>query len=120
MAKVTNTARSAILAILVGSVAGCFDGAPGSSDIEKALGENLVGGPGQAVLIKCLGFIITKKVKRAEKNECVKATGKPGYVCTFSVVSEVVSMADGASERSGKCEARFMKASDGWSVAFEL
>jgi hypothetical protein len=120
MAIGAKAARIVLTAALLGLLAGCFDGGPSSSDLAKPLQRKdiLILG----ILTKCSGNpfavfgLATSTVTKVQKKECVKASGKPGYVCTFGF-----ELKDDKGElATGQCEARFVKGDTEWLIAADL
>jgi hypothetical protein len=118
----------AVAAVLVGAaelLAGCWDGAPSSADLTKAFGGKM-DVMTISVLSRCMPgdllaylrpLLSNVTVKRVEKLECVKATGKPGYVCTF--VADFVAEGSTVEEKTKTCEARFVSGDKGWSATLD-
>jgi hypothetical protein len=128
-----STLRSGGLILGVLCLGGCVDGGPSEGDIAKAM---KVGEPINAfahpqifsIVIKNAGagaqfLALTQiKISSVKKNECSKASGKPGYVCAFGVLYSALKMDSKtwAEERPTNCEGRFVKGSEGWTAAIDL
>lgn len=121
---------SLLLSVLVDCSIGEQSQVPSSYDIGRAMRQDqeLNVGPTQidqnlmAVISKCWeGFranpsepnlsIVSMKVARVKRLECVKATGKPGHVCSFEFDLAVNSVPRNIGTVTRNCEARFVKGS---------